>query len=322
MKVAAFVCTFGVSFSRLLAGQPGGPFKTIDLSGVKIAGFACQVKFRDGLSRVIWLDEQRLAVSSPWVRCSSAPRIGVSATAAVVFDVTGSVEATTRRPAVMSFSKGPRGTFAALSTGEIELLNAQLQRQQSIECPNSSEPCDIILAPNSAFDSEFAVCTCLDKERQACDFYRGWPAVPFRRTQSQPEDPYSHVVKGGPPGWLVGPGEMWFFHDRRLTASDANQVLSTVTSEDFVGTNDSGCRGQISAVEPRRLLVMCTGIRLDTDGTFDAIFGFSRVVIFDVSTRTLIKRIDGPSFISAAISPSGKKVAILKGGKVRLYEVN
>jgi len=55
---------------------------------------------------------------------------------------------------------------------------------------------------------------------------------------------------------------------------------------------------------------------------FDAIFGFSRVVLFDVSTKTVIKRIDGPAYVSAALSPSGKRVAILKGGKVRLYEVD
>jgi len=43
----------------------------------------------------------------------------------------------------MLFSKGPRGTIAALGSGEIELLNAQLQRQQTIKCPNSSKGCGI-----------------------------------------------------------------------------------------------------------------------------------------------------------------------------------
>jgi hypothetical protein len=55
---------------------------------------------------------------------------------------------------------------------------------------------------------------------------------------------------------------------------------------------------------------------------FDAIFGFSRVVLFEVSSGHLVMRIDGPAFTSAALSPYGKRVATLRGSKVRLYEVD
>jgi hypothetical protein len=323
MKITALVCSLSFLLTLFSPAQPPKSFKTIDLNKAKIAGSTCQINLQDGLSSVIWLDEQHLVASSFSARCSSAPSIPPAAAEAVVFDITGSVQATDRRSGTMFFSKGPRGTIAALGSGEIELLDAQLHRQQTIECPNSSKGCGITLAPNSTFDSEFAVCSTIDQQEQVCDFYSGWPAVTFRQAKSQPENPYSHLVNSGlHTSWQVASGETWFFNNGRLTASDANKVFSPVSSEDFVGKEGGGCDGHLSEVEPRRFLAVCTGTHWYSDGMFDAIFGFSRVVLFDVSTRSVIKRIDGPAYVSASLSPSGKRVAILKGGKVRLYEAD
>lgn len=53
---------------------------------------------------------------------------------------------------------------------------------------------------------------------------------------------------------------------------------------------------------------------------FDKIFGFSHTVLFDVTTNSIIGRIDGSAFIQSALSPSGGKIAIMKGEKIRLYD--
>ena len=167
------------------------------------------------------------------------------------------------------------------------------------------------------------MCSTVDQQQQVCDFYGGWPAVKSRQAKSRPEDPYSHFVGSSANAhWQVAPGETWFFDSGRLKSSDANKVVSPVSSEDFVGSQGGGCTGEQSGVGPRRFLAICIGTHWYSDGIFDAIFGFSRVVLFDVSTRSVVKRIDGPAYVSAALSPSGKRVAILKGGKVRLYEAD
>ena len=319
MKVAAPIFVLGISLNLLLTAQSPKPFRTVDLTRAKIAGSQCQIKLPEGLSSVVWLDDERLMASSFAAQCQDESASPATATEVVVFDIAGSVQAT-ERTAVTLFAKGPRGTIAAMRSGEIELLDVQLHHQQTLTWPNSPKSCGITLAPNSLLDSEFAVCSVEVPQQQVCDFYRGWPAVMFRRANSQPEDPYSHLVDRH--AWKVGINEIWFFSNGHLTRSEANKVSSPVSSEDFVGKDGGGCNGYLSEVEPRRFLAVCIGTHWYSDGMFDAIFGFSRVILFDVSSRSPIQRIDGPAYISAALSPSGKRVAILKGGKVRLYQVN
>jgi hypothetical protein len=53
---------------------------------------------------------------------------------------------------------------------------------------------------------------------------------------------------------------------------------------------------------------------------FHNIFGFSHTVLFDVTTNSVIGRIDGSAFIESALSLSGRKIAILKGENTRLYD--
>jgi hypothetical protein len=58
-----------------------------------------------------------------------------------------------------------------------------------------------------------------------------------------------------------------------------------------------------------------------TDGDLDSIFGFSRIAVFDVETRHMLLRIDGPAYTTALMSPSGKTVAVAHGNTIRLYKV-
>ena len=54
----------------------------------------------------------------------------------------------------------------------------------------------------------------------------------------------------------------------------------------------------------------------------DALFGYSWIALFDVRTRKILARIDGPIYVTAFLSPSGKIIAVRKGDKVKLYRVD
>ena len=324
MKTVASIFALVTSLSSLLAAQSPKPLKTIDLNRVKIAGPECDSKWQDGNSQMIWVSEQSFVVFSTSAPCSNVVPSSKSAIVVVVLDSTGSVQATARRDDLIALSGGPRGTIAGLGWGNIELLDTQLRPEQRLDCPNRSQPCAITLAPSSAFGSEFAVCSSADAE-QVCDFYRGWPAEKSSSDNtaiSNAENPYTHVAGDGHANWRVGPEEVWSFNNGKLIRTGDVKASPLVSPEDFVGKNGGGCGGQLSTLEPRRFLAVCTGAHWYSDGMFDAIFGFSRVVLFDVPSARIIMRIDGPAYTSAALSPLGKRVATLRGSKIRLYEVD
>jgi hypothetical protein len=324
MKTVASIFVLGISLSSLLPAQSPKPLETIDLNRVKIHGPGCESKWQDGYSHLIWLDDQHFAAFLLAATCSDAMPPPQPAAEVAVFDNSGAVQAATRRDGLISISRGPRGTIAGLSWGKIDLLDSQLRSKQSLDCPNGSKSCGITLAPSSEFNSEFAVCSDADAQ-QVCDFYRDWPAEKVSSGTaaiSAAENPYTHATEVGHPSWQVGNGQTWSFNNGLLTRVGADKASSLVSSEDFVGKNGGNCEGQISDAEPRRFLAVCTGTHWYSDGMFDAIFGFSRVVLFEVSSGHLVMRIDGPAFTSAALSPSGKRVATLRGSKVRLYEVD
>jgi hypothetical protein len=328
MKTAASIFVLGISLSSLLAAQSPKPLKTIDLNRVKIAAPERDSKWQ-GYSKVFWLDDQHFAAFLSAATCSGAvapcaaahpqPSVEVA-----VFDSAGAAQTAARRDGLISVARGPRGTIAGFSWGKIELLDTQLHLKQSLDCPNESKSCGITLAPSSAFNSEFAVCSNANAQ-QVCEFYRGWPAEKVSSgttAVSAAENPYTHAADVGNASWQVGDGETWSFNNGLLTRAGVGRASSPVSSEDFVGKNGGNCEGQLSASEPRRFLAVCTGAHWYSDGMFDAIFGFSSVVLFDVPSGHQVMRIDGPAFTSAALSPSGKKVATLRGSKVRLYEVD
>jgi hypothetical protein len=131
------------------------------------------------------------------------------------------------------------------------------------------------------------------------------------------ENPFTHIASNE---WQVLPGEKWFFKNGQLTSLTHNWRRSLVNPTDFIGNNGGHCDGQLSEAIPMRFLATCIGTHWYSDGDLNAIFGFSHTLLFDVSTKSIIGRVDGSAFISSALSPSGRQIAILKGGKVRLYD--
>jgi hypothetical protein len=116
MKTVASIFVICIS----LPAQSPTPLKTIDLNSVKIHGQACESKWRDGFSRVIWLDDQHFAVIHFAATCSDAREVAV-------FDTAGSGKAAARLDGLLSVSRGPRGTIAGVYAGKIELLDTQLR---------------------------------------------------------------------------------------------------------------------------------------------------------------------------------------------------
>jgi hypothetical protein len=291
----------------------------IDLTKVRIAGSACKANLPYGFGHIEWVDDSRLLASTYWGHCDDAISTNPKKfeTQAVLFDIRGVILATYHSHASL-YTKGPHGTVAALQKGEIDLLDAQMHAEQTIPCPNTSKTCAISVAQSSTVVSDFASCSSSYPSQQVCDFYTGWPPTKVRQAALPVgEDPFTHIASGV---WQVSPDEKWLFESNHLTSVKADGTRSLVNATNFVGHNGGGCNGQLSDSSPRRFLASCVGTHWYSDGMFDAIFGFSRTLLFDVSTKSIIGRVDGSAFISSALSPSGRKIAILKGGKVRLYD--
>jgi hypothetical protein len=216
MKSVASIFVLGISLSIPLIAQSPTPLKTIDLNKIKFQGQACKSKWGDGFSQVLWVDDQHLAVFLLAASCSGGAAPLQPSAEVAVFDSAGLAQAAAHLDGIISVSRGPRGTIAALSWGKIELLDTQLRLKQRLDCPNG---CGITLSPRSAFDSEFALCSTVHAQ-QVCDFYRDWPAEKVSSTTaatSTPENPYTHAANSGHGPWQVGGGETWSFDNGRLT---------------------------------------------------------------------------------------------------------
>jgi hypothetical protein len=319
MKILACGVVAGCSILSNAAAQSLKPSKAIDLAHVKIAGSECNASLPDGFSNIQWLDDSRLLASTYWAHCNDGTEANPKKfeTQTVLFDVKGTILATAHSHASM-YTRGPHGTVAALQAGAIELLDAQMHAEQTMPCPNSSKSCGISLAQPSAASADFALCSASDQSQQFCDFYTGWPATKSRQTGLPVRiDPFTRVAANS---WQISPSEIWLFKGGHLTRVNSDGSNSLVNSTDFVGENGGGCKGQLSDASPRRFLATCVGTHWYSDGMFDNIFGFSHTVLFDVTTNSVIGRIDGSAFVESGLSPSGRKIAILKGAKIRLYD--
>jgi hypothetical protein len=319
VKVLACAIVSTSSILSSAAAQSLKPSNVIDLSKVKIAGSTCKVSFPSGFSNLQWLDDSRLLASTYWAQCDDAISTNPKKfeTEVVLFDIRGAILATDHSHASL-YTKGPHGTVAALQTGEISLLDAQMRVEQTIPCPNTSKMCGITIAQSSTTDSDFALCTSTDQSQRVCDICVGWPAAKVRQAALPVgEDTFTHLASNE---WQATPSEKWMFEGGHLTSVRTDGSRSLVNPTNFVGDNGGGCDGQLSETSPQRFLATCVGTHWYSDGMFDGLFGFSHTLLFDVSTKSIIGRVDGSAFISAALSPSDRKIAILKGEKVRLYD--
>ena len=318
VKLLAFGIAVSYSFVSNATAQSLKSSNVIDLAHVKIAGTDCKASLPTGFSSIQWLDDSRLLASTYWAHCDDATADPKKFEAeAVLFDVRGVTLATAHSHASM-YTKGPHGTVAALQDGAIELLDGKMHSVQTVPCPNSSKTCGISLDQSSAASADFALCSSSDLRRRVCDFYDGWPAKKVREeTLSAGTNPFTRVADHT---WQVSPNESWLFKGGHLTRVGMDGQSSLVSPTDFVGNNGGSCGGQLSEASPRRFLATCVGAHWYSDGMFDNIFGFSHAVLFDVMTGDIIGQIDGGAFISSALSPSGREIAILKGKKIRLYD--
>jgi len=319
MKILACGVVAGCSILSSATAQSLKPSKVIDLTHVKFAGAQCKVILPDGFSNIEWLDDSRLLASTYWTHCDDESDANPKKfeTLAVLFDVTGTILATAHSHAIM-YTRGPHGTVASLQEGAIDLLDGQMHIEQTIPCPKSPRNCGISLDQSSAARADFALCSSSDQSQQFCDFYTGWPATKSRQTGLPVRiDPFTRVAADS---WQVSPSEKWLFKGGHLTRINADGSYSRVNPTDFVGDQGGGCNGQLSDGSPRRFLAICVGTHWYSDGMFDNIFGFSHTVLFDVATHSIIGRVDGSAFIKSALSPSGRRIATLKGEKVRLYD--
>jgi hypothetical protein len=125
--------------------------------------------------------------------------------------------------------------------------------------------------------------------------------------------------------WCLDGRVLWYFDQHgTLTTIDANHVSTPVLSKQWV-PKDSNCTGEVSTDKPQRFLASCVGAHFFSDGELDAIFGYSRIALFDVASKRILLRIDGPAFTSATVSPDGRKIATIHRGRkitLRLYDVN
>ena len=189
------------------------------------------------------------------------------------------------------------------------------------------------MAP-SISQSDFAICS-IEKGNQTCTFYQGRPATPTGTTQplislpnDVPKSPYKQptlpeAVHGFPTDRpiAIDEKEIWFFGaNGTLLAVLPSGKVKPVSTEHWT-PKQSYCGGEVSVAEPRRFLAICGGVYVYTDGEFDAIFGFSRFVLFDVGTRRIITSLAGRSQTTASLSPSGQLVAVAHNGKVQMYRI-
>lgn len=119
--------------------------------------------------------------------------------------------------------------------------------------------------------------------------------------------------------WKVTESDSWYFDPHGILTSLKSGA--PVTQERWT-PEGCYCTGELSVSKPRRFLATCIGTHFYTDGDLDSIFGYSRIALFDVDSRRMVWHINGPPYISTALSPSGKQIAIEHLGEVSLYRVD
>ena len=144
---------YSLSLSSLVAAQSPKPFKTIDLSKVKIAGSGCEIKLQDGLSSLIWLDEQHLAASSFAARCPNALPSSPAATEIAVLDDAGSVQSTARRNDLTYFFAALEEPIAGLGSGKIRSFGCPTAYDANTGVSKQPQVVRDTAAPSSTLDS-------------------------------------------------------------------------------------------------------------------------------------------------------------------------
>lgn len=313
------------------------PFKTLDLSD-----FAPKPSWCDGSwvvfpNTAIWIDDKNLVA---WLitTCTPEDRQKSKSLSELVFVTSDGKTQVLQVTDTLRLGRGPAGTVLIGRGATVDLMKPNLQIEQSIECPGE-KVCAVFPSPSGWDKSDFALCSVVSSSER-CDFYKGVPAQssePGADLPTQgagiPRDPYPDValeegISASPysrRAWRVGDDEVWYFDKQgTLTGSRTGRSPAPVSSERWT-PKDGNCSGEMSAIKPRRFLATCVGAHVYTDGDLDSIFGYSRIALFDVTSKQILTRIDGPAYTSATLSPDGRQIAVIHRERVkirlRLYRV-
>ena len=315
-------------------GRPR-PFQTIRLDALKPDPHGCDVKWRTFVNQMVWTDEDHLVAWLIFFCDSPSTKDRKSPTELAVFDTAGHVRSVWSDFA-FGFLPGPSGTLLVGHGGEANLLDHELRTQETMKCPMENVVCSIFIPPSRSSNSDFALCSYTSIE-ESCRFYQGLPSklVLDRKLDTPPSngiptDPYKReifqaagsVVPDNRSAWKVSSSGRWYFDNHgRLTSQDSNGQIAPVSEEKWT-PDYSNCTGDLSVSEPFRFLATCVGAHFYTDGALDGLFGYSRIALFDVASRQILARIDGPAYTSAILSPSGKLIAVEHEERIHLYRVD
>jgi hypothetical protein len=278
---------------------------------------------------MVWIDEEHLVVPQYHFCPNEIPAKRKGKVEIVVYDMAGQTKSmlTDSGGEIVG---GQLGVLLARQGKDVRILDSELRMRQTLECPLASLRCWVYTATPGLSDSDFALCS-VNKGEEDCAFYRGVPGEKMAEwTTDQtgfdgaPFNPYMLVPPATRPirqAYKVGESEFWDFDNRLkiLASVDAGGVSDVLSKQAWTG--QYWCTGSVSGSEPRRFLEACNGADVYTDGELDSLFGYSRIVLFDVTSRKMLVQIKGRSGASAAMSPSGKVIAVLRRGKIRLYRV-
>ena len=308
------------------------PFRAIELSAFAPRASECDGSWAVFPNSSIWIDNENIVVWLISTCVSQDPQKRKSLSELVFINSDGKTQVLQKADMSLRFSRGPTGTVLVGHGATVDLVKPNLQVEQSIECPDN-KVCAVFPSPSGLGESDFALCSIVGPAEH-CDLYKGLPAARLSERGIDlptsdggiPKDPYPNVAQ--PVGsstspfshnaWRIGENEVWYFDSHgMLTNSIAGLSPAPVSSEQWT-PKDSNCTGEVSALKPVRFLATCVGAHFYTDGDLDGIFGYSRIALFDVTSKQILARIDGPAYTSAALSPDGRKIAVIHRERVKI----
>ena len=308
------------------------PYKTLELSEFAPKASECDGRWGVYPQKSVWIDDENLVVRLYYTCASHDKQKRKSLSELVFINSDGNGQVLQSADNSLRFSRGPAGTALVGHGATVDLVKPNLQVEQSIECPDN-KLCAIFPSPSGSSESDFALCSIVSPTEH-CDLYKGLPAARLAEQTMDlpspkvviPKDPYLNVahsdwlstLSNSYKVWRISEKELWYFdYHGTLTNMIVGRSTTPVSSEQWTPKN-SYCTGEVSAHKPIRFLATCAGTHFYTDGDLDAIFGYSRIALFDVTSKQMLTRIDGPAFTFAALSPDGRKIAVIHNERVKI----
>ncbi|MGA9061832.1 MAG: hypothetical protein WB341_09220 [Terracidiphilus sp.] len=302
-----------------------------------LAGLETSAKCLGGPVAVL-LDDSHLLVNNP-IHCTGPGKFQGG-----VADLKGKIQRTLNSEG--AFSAGPNGQLImANRDGHIEILDQGLSDIADITFPGR-----ILIHDESVFyrGIPFFDAIALSPDRKAfsicslvtplCKLFAGSP--PTEKASLTLGGPFpgltssgfarlplaaANLAPGYPMPYFYHPADdqTWFFtrngnHLSRITGDGGTAELAEARW--LTSRSDDNCRGEMSAVEPRRFLAECWGAHDLFGGDEMPIFPYRRIIVYALDGSILFKK----SVIywgTPSISPDGHLIAVSHGKKVDLYHL-